>query len=87
MIAERDNLKILSKDFILNGGHTVCCKSILYIDKYRKVGKEYFVFNTKNNFLKIPSRKSKKICVCVGREVNASHHGDLKKQKARLSKR
>lgn len=45
MARKKDNLKALQKDFIMYGGHTISCNSLLCIDKYRKVGKEkkYFI--------------------------------------------
>lgn len=65
MAGERDNLKTLPKDFIIYGGHTACCNSVLYIDKYRRVGREKSVLQTKNKFLKIPSGESKTMYVCL----------------------
>lgn len=64
-MAEKDNLKTLQRDFIICGGHMMSCNSILYIDKYRKVKREYFIFNTKKNYLKISNQgKQKKVCLC-----------------------
>lgn len=39
----------------------MCYNSVLYMDRYRELEREYFVFNTKNNFLTIPRMESKKM--------------------------
>ena len=67
MARKKAKLKTLPKDFIVYGGHTLSCNSILYIHKYREVGREknYFILDTKKTYLKISKGESKKMCVCV----------------------
>ena len=86
MARKKAKLKTLPKDFIVYGGHTLSCNSILYIHKYREVGREknYFILDTKKTYLKISKRgKQENVCVCVCEPQTTE--GTQMKQKARLN--